>query len=166
MNALLHFLANHIEYAFQIFSISSRNKHLFDSRFGGQSFLSQNLRTGGHGPDVHQRKSFPLHLFYQHTEYAPLFGLVLGQENQAGAITPLFRHGNTLQQNKFVGYLQHDTCTVARFVVSSFCSTVLHVFQHLQRGINQFVAFITMNIDNHAHTASIVLIIRPVKPLV
>ena len=46
-----------------------------------------------------------------------------GQEYQAGAVASLFRDGNTLQENEFVGNLDHDAGSVARLPVSAFGST-------------------------------------------
>lgn len=71
-----------------------------------------------------------------------------------------------MKQNKFMGYLQHDACSVACFVVGAFCTTVLHVFKHLQGGIHQFVTLAAMDVNNHTHATSVVLILRTVKSLV
>ena len=61
---------------------------------------------------------------------------VFGHKYQSGTIFPFFGNRDSLQKNELMGYLYHNTCTVAGFAVGAFCSTVLHVFQHSEGGVN------------------------------
>ena len=65
-----------------------------------------------------------------------------------------------------MGYLEQYAGTVAGLVVSTFRPSVLHVFEHLQGSVHQFVALVAVNVDNHAHTTSVVLIVGAVESLV
>ncbi len=84
--------------------------------------------------------------------------LVLWEEYKTGAIFAFLRHWNALQKNKLVWYLQKNTGSVACLVVGAFCSTVLHVFEHLQCGVYQFMRFVAVDVDEHAHTACVVFV--------
>ena len=64
---------------------------------------------------------------------------------------------DALQEYELMGYLNHDTGTVARLVVGALGTAVLHVLQHPQRLIHQFVALAAMDICDHSHTAGVVL---------
>ena len=59
-------------------------------------------------------------------------------------------------------YLQHNTCTVTRFV-ACLGTSVFHVLQHVQRLIHQFVALAAVYIYHHAHAARIVLVLALVE---
>ena len=61
------------------------------------------------------------------------------QEQQACAVTSLFGDGYTLQQDKFVGNLYHDTGTVARFGVGTLRSAVHHMFKHLETFLHELM---------------------------
>ena len=84
--------------------------------------------------------------------------LVLGQEHKTCAVFSLFGHGNSLQENELVRYLQHDARAVAGLVVGSFGTTVAHVLKHAQGIVNQLMALVAMYVHHHADTASVVLI--------
>ena len=87
-----------------------------------------------------------------------LFLRIFGQEDETGTILAFLGYRDALQQDEFVGYLYHDAGAVAGLVVGSFRSTVLHVFKHPQGRIHQFVRFAAVQVDNHSHTAGIVLV--------
>ena len=110
---------------------------------------------------MHQLQALALYLLYHHTQYLLLGLLVLRQEHQSRAILSLLRHGDALQQDKLVGYLQHDARTVA--VLSDFRPTVPHVLQHFQRIVYQFVALVAVYVHHHAHAAGIVLVSRLIE---
>ena len=112
---------------------------------------------------MHQLKSLALYLFYHHRENLLLRLFILGQKDQPGTVLSFFRHRNTLQQNKLMGNLDHDACTVAR-LVARLGTSMLHVLQHLKCIVYQFVAFPAMNIHNHSHAACVVFIVRLVEP--
>ena len=69
-----------------------------------------------------------------------------------------------MEENKFVGDLQHDARAVAGLAVCTFGTAVFHIFQHLERAVYEFVAFVAMDIDNHAHAARVVFIVGAVEP--
>ena len=62
-------------------------------------------------------------------------------------------------------YLEQDAGAIPRLVVRPLCTTMFHVFQHLQCGIDQLMRLVAMNVDNHAYAAGIMLMLRAVKPL-
>ena len=62
-----------------------------------------------------------------------------------------------------MGYLQHDTGTVAS-LVARLGTTMLHVLQHLQGVVDQLMALPAMNVDNHSHAAGVMLVRLPVQP--
>ena len=104
-------------------------EYLLDGRLRLSCSLAQHLGTGGHRAQMHQLQSLALYLFNHHRENLLLLTLVLGQKHQARAVLSLFRHGDALQQNELVGYLQHNARTVAR-LVARFGTSVFHVLQH------------------------------------
>ena len=61
--------------------------------------------------------------------------------------------------------LQHDAGTVSCFTIGSLCTSVAHVLQHFERVIYQFVAFVSVDVDHHAHAASVVLILGIIESL-
>ena len=83
---------------------------------------------------------------------------VLGQEYQSCAVLTLFGDGNTLKQYKLVWNLQHDTCTVASLVVCSLCTSVAHVLENFQSIVYKLMALVTVDVNHHAYTASVVLV--------
>ncbi len=87
-----------------------------------------------------------------------LTSLVLGHEHKTCAVFSFLWHGNSLQENKLVRYLQHNARAVAGLVVGSFGATVAHVFKHAQGIVNQLMALVAMYVHHHADAASVVLI--------
>ena len=81
---------------------------------------------------MHQREAFPLNLLNHNGQNGLLFLLVFRKKNESGAVLTLLWHRYTLQQNELVRYLKHDTCTVARFVVGTFSTSMAHVLKHAQ----------------------------------
>ena len=61
-------------------------------------------------------------------------------------------------------YLQHDAGAVAGLIVGTLGAAVLHVLQHLEGGIYQFVRLVAVNVHYHAHAAGIVLVGGVVQP--
>ena len=64
-----------------------------------------------------------------------------------------------------MGYLYHNTRTIARFV-ARFCATVLHILKHLEGIVYQFVAFSAMDVYYHSHAASVVFIVLLIQSFV
>ena len=160
-HSALNALADEIEHSLENIETVVRNpsdEHLPDGWFDIEGGLSQTFRTGGHGAQVHQRESFALYFFYHHLQHAAHGSLVFGQEHESRAVFSFLGHGNALQQNKFVGYLEHDARAVARLVVSTFSAAVAHVLQHGQGVLHQFMTFVAVDVQHHAHAASIVLV--------
>ena len=107
---------------------------------------------------MHQLQTLALDLLDHHTQDLLLCLLVLRQEYQSCAVLSFFGHRDTLQQNKLMWNLHHDTGTVAS-LIPGFRATVLHVFQNLQRIVHQLMAFTTMYVHHHTHTACVVFIL-------
>ena len=61
--------------------------------------------------------------------------------------------------------LHQDASPVAR-LVARFGSSVLHVFQHLQGIIDEFVALASVNVHHHADTTSVVLVVGTVQTII
>jgi hypothetical protein len=64
-----------------------------------------------------------------------------------------------------MGYLHHYAGAVAS-LVARLGTSVLHVFEHTQGIVNQFVTLTTMNVYHHAHTAGIVFVFCLIKSIV
>ena len=77
---------------------------------------------------MHQLQAFTLYLLNHDTQDALLGVFLFRQEHQTCAIFSFLRNRDALQQYKLVGYLQHDTGTVA--VLTNLRATVPHVLQH------------------------------------
>ena len=58
--------------------------------------------------------------------------------------------------------LYHDTGSVAS-LVARLSSAMFHVFQHLQCIVHQIVTLSAVDVYNHSHAASIVLIVALVE---
>ena len=107
---------------------------------------------------MHQLQTLALYLLDHHRQNLLLCRLVLGQEHHARAVLSFLGHGDALQQNELVGYLEHDARSVAR-LVARLGTAVLHVLQHLQGVVHQLVALAAVDVHHHAHTAGVVLIL-------
>ena len=83
---------------------------------------------------------------------------VLRKEYQARSVLALLGHRNALQQDEFVWYLQQDACTVARLAVGTLCTAVAQVLQHFQCVVDEIVALVAVDVHDHAHTTSVVLV--------
>ena len=156
---LLDFLAYDIQGTFQVFHVrGTGDEHLLDSRLRLLCALPQDGRVDRYAPQVHQGKPFTLYFLYHDAQDACLFLLVLGQEDQPCAVLSFFRHRYALQQDKLMRNLYHDAGTVSGLVVGTFRPAVFHILQHFQCRVHQFVRLVAMNVYNHSHTASIVLV--------
>ena len=134
LDTVLNLLTDDVERTverIEFFVSYTRNKHLFDIGFNGSRSLTQTLGISRDIAKVHKRKVFPLNFLNHDVEDVLLFFLVLRQKNETGTILTLLRDRNTLKKNEFVRNLQHDSRTVASFVVSAFSTTVAHVFKNL-----------------------------------
>ena len=138
--------------------LGSGHKNLDRVGFGSPGRLSQNLRVHRHLADMGKFQPGFLGLLADDGQISLPFHLVLRQEHQTGAIFQALRYRNTLQEDKFVGYLQQNTCAVAGLVVGSFRTAVLHIFQHGQGVVDQLVTLVALQADQHSDTAGIVLI--------
>ena len=63
-----------------------------------------------------------------------------------------------------MGNLYHDTSTITS-LITRLSSAMLHVFQHFQCIVHQFVTLSTMDIDNHTHTTSVMLVVALVESI-
>ena len=157
------FLSDDIEFALQGVALRSGDEELFDVRFALSCLSAEDVRIDGHGSEVHQRESLSFCLFHDDAQNRLLPFGVFGQEDESGTIASLFGNGDSLQEDEFVGNLKHDARSVTGFLVGTFRSAVLHVFQHLERVVHQFVAFASVNVDNHAYTAGIVFVVGAIE---
>ena len=62
-------------------------------------------------------------------------------------------------------YLQQDTGTIASFAVGTFGTTVAKILEDLQCVVNQFVAFVAMDIDDHANATRIVFVLGIIQSI-
>ncbi len=74
----------------------------------------------------------------------------------------LLWYWNTLQQDELMWYLYQNTRAVT-CLVARLCATMLHVFQHFQGIVHQFVTLATIDVNHHTDTASVVLHIGSVQ---
>ena len=114
---------------------------------------------------MHQLHAFALDFFNHDRQDFLLLLFFFGQKHQAGAVKSFFGDGNALQQDEFMGYLQHDASAVAS-LVACLGTPVLHVFQHAQGLIHQFVTFAAVYVHHHAHAAGVMLHICSVESFV
>jgi hypothetical protein len=56
-------------------------------------------------------------------------------------------------------YLDHYSGTVTTLVIGSLGSAVLHVLKQRQRLIHQLVRLVSLQIDHHAYSAGIMLVL-------
>ena len=112
---------------------------------------------------MHQLQSLAFHLLYYNTEDFLLFCTILWQKDQPCTVFSFLGYRDALQENKLMRYLNHDTCTISIF--THLGTSVAHVLKHTQGIVNQLVALAAMDVDNHAHTAGIVLILALIKSL-
>lgn len=85
---------------------------------------------------------------------------IFRQEHETRSVSPLFRHRNTLQKNKFMRNLYHYASTVTGFRVGTLGATVYHVLQHLEALLHKAMTFYTSHIHEQANSTGIVLISR------
>ena len=76
---------------------------------------------------MHQGQALFLDLLQHNGEDAGLRGLRFGQEDQTGSVLTLLRDGNTLQQDKLMGNLYHDSCAITCLIIGTLCAAVTHV---------------------------------------
>ncbi len=127
--------------------------------------FAQAVGIGGHGTQAHEIESLALYLLDDDGENVLLSLAVFGQEDQACSVVSLFRYWDSLQEDKLMWNLQHDSSSIASLAVCSLGTSVSHVLQHLERVVNQFMAFVSMDVDHHAYTAGVVLVVGAVKSL-
>ena len=163
LRALLGLFAHDVEATFQFVAIGTREKHLADSRFRGARLYAEHVGMHRHFAHMHQCQAFPLCFFGEDFKEIRLAQFVFGQKYKAGAIPTFFGHGNTLEEDKLVRYLNHDACAVACLVVCALCASVLHILEDTQGVVYQFVRLAAVNVYHHAHAASIVLVGGVVK---
>ena len=60
--------------------------------------------------------------------------------------------------------LQQYARAVAR-LVAGLRATVLHVLKHPQGVVHQIVAFVTVDVNHHAHTTSVMLILGTIQSI-
>ena len=97
-----------------------------------------------------------LHLRAHGFQDAVALAGVLGQEHQAGAVASLFRDGNSLEEDEFVGNLDQDAGSVARLSVGAFGSAVAHVLEHRQGVVHQLMGLVATDVDDHTNPTGIV----------
>ena len=142
----------------------ARYKNLLDVGFHLAGSHTQHLGIGGHRAQVHQLQPLALNLLDHHAQNLLLGLIILWQKNQTSAILTFLGHRDTLQQNKLMGYLYHDTRTITGFV-ACLGATVFHVLKHLQCIVNQVMTFSAVDIYHHTHAASIMLVAALIESL-
>ena len=163
-HAPFNLLADEVERAVQVLHVRGPgDEDLLDVRFGLRRALPQDGGIDGDGAQVHQGEALAFNLFNHDAQNGRLLVLVLGQEDQAGAVFALLGHGYALQEDELMGNLEQDARPVAGLVVGSFGTAVLHVFQHPEGGIHQFVRLVAVNVDYHAHATGIVFVRRVIQ---
>ena len=112
----------------------------------------------GNVSQVHQRETFAFNFLDHDRQNLALLDFVLRKENKTSTVFSLFGYGDTLKQYKLVGYLKHYTRTITCTTVCTLSTSVAHVFKHLQRIVNQVVAFVTVDVNHHADATRIVFV--------
>ena len=57
-------------------------------------------------------------------------------------------------------YLNHDSGSVTTLVVGSLGSTMLHILKQCQGLVNKLVCLVSLQVDHHAYTTGIMLVLR------
>ena len=107
---------------------------------------------------MHQLQSLALYFLNHYAEDVLLPLLIFRKKNKSSAVFSLLRHRYSLQQNKLVGYLQHDTRAIAGLVVCTLCTAVAHILEHFQRIVDQIMAFVAVDVNHHTYATGIVFV--------
>ena len=62
-----------------------------------------------------------------------------------------------------MGNLNHDACTIAG--IADFGTSMAHVLQYMEGFLYQFMALVAVDVDNHAYSTCIMLVVRLVEAL-
>ena len=138
------------------------NEYLNSARLGSTCGFAQDIAVNGYFTNVGKYKSHLGRLLTDNVQILVTKGLVLGQEYESCSVTKALRHRDTLQENKLVRYLECDSGSVARLVVGSLSTTVLHVLKQCKSAVNKLVCLSPLKVDHHTYTAGIMLILRVV----
>ncbi len=136
----------------------ARDEHLLDVRLCGESGFAEASRVGGHRAQVSEAQSFALDFFNHDRQDQLLAGTVLGKEDKARAVLTLLGNRDALQQDELVWYLQQDARTIARLAVGTLGATMAQVLQHFQCVVDEIVALVAVDVHDHAHATSVVLV--------
>ena len=161
----LDVLADAVELALEIRVLDELIASHEDLRRVGLPFrrvLSEAGGIDGDFPDMAQDAALVFHLRSDGLQDTLALGGVLGQEHQARTIPSLFRDGNTLEQDEFVGNLDQDAGSVARLSVGALGAAVAHVLEHRQGIVNQLVGLVAADVDDHTNPTGIVFRCRVV----
>ena len=112
---------------------------------------------------MEQGQPFAFHLLFEYPHGRRLPFLFFWKKHQPRAVFALFGHGYALQKDKLVRNLEQNACTVASLVVGTLGAAVLHVLKNRKRRIDQLMRLVPVNVHNHPHAASVVLVLRTVQ---
>ena len=159
LDASLYAFSYDVQFAVDVCGISHTGyEHLLYVRLGSKGVLAQYRRIDGHVAEMHQVETLTLNLLYHYAEHASLLLLVLWKEHQTRTVFALLRYRNALQEDELVWYLKHYSGSVAGLVIGALGSTMLHVFEHFESRIHQFVRFVAVDVHNHAHSTCIMFV--------
>ena len=150
---MLHFFFSH-----------ASDKHLLDGRHDITRCYAGNVLIDRHISQVHQLQTLTLYLFNHHTQYLALFLLILWKEEDTRAVSSFLRHWNALKENEFMRNLKQYACSITS-LVACLSTAMLHILQHFESVIHQFMALVAMNVYNHSNATCIVFVLRVVKSL-
>ncbi|MPM19030.1 hypothetical protein SDC9_65448 [bioreactor metagenome] len=163
-NSFLNFFAQDIKFTFQfILRITSGNKNLLDIWLVGAGNLPQTGRIYRHVPYGKQMQILFHGEFLNKINAFTCFLLIFRKENQACPIFAFRGNLNSLKQNKLVGDMNENTCSVSGFVVCTFRPPVHHIFEHLKSVFYRFVRFVSVQRDYQPNATGIVLILKRIK---
>ena len=90
--------------------------------------------------------------------------VALWKEEDARAVSSFLRHWNALKENEFMRNLKQYACSITS-LVACLSTAMLHILQHFESVIHQFMALVAMNVYNHSNATCIVFVLRVVKSL-
>ena len=155
----LDVLPDAVELAFEIRvldELGAGHEDLYRIGLPFRRLLAQAGGIDGDFPDMAQDAAVAFDLRTHGFQDPLALGHVLGQEHEPGAVASLFRYGNPLEEDEFVGNLDQYAGPVPRFSIGPFGPAVAHVLQHRQGVVHQLVGLVAPDVDDHTDSAGIV----------
>lgn len=141
------------------------DEYLLDGRFCCGRTFTENVTVDRDIASRQKLQSRVEYFTFEQVEKSSLRVFIFGQKNETRSITAFFWNRNTLQKNKLVRYLHHNTGTVAGIGIGTLGSTVVHVLEHLQSIFHDLMRFAPVDIYQQTYATGIVFVGRTIQSL-